>query len=75
MLDVLVITPQRVIFEGKARSVTVPGEQGVFEILSYHKDIVSRLFSGDVKVDEKKYKVKRGIARVENDNVTIIVER
>jgi len=34
MLDVIVITPTGVLFEGRAQSVLFPGEQGVFEPLS-----------------------------------------
>ena len=51
MLDVIVITPTGVLFEGRAQSVLFPGEQGVFEALSYHKPLVSRLISGNLIID------------------------
>ncbi|MCM8792600.1 MAG: hypothetical protein NC826_05635 [Candidatus Omnitrophica bacterium] len=74
ILDVLLLDPHRVIFKGKARSVILPGEKGVFEILPYHKSIVSRLISGNLFIDEKNYKIKRGIVGVYNNEVKIIIE-
>ena len=64
----------RVMFSGKARSVIVPGEEGVFEILAFHKPILSRLLSGILYIDRKRYPIERGIIKVNNDKVTIIVE-
>ncbi|MDD4938735.1 MAG: hypothetical protein PHI60_01060 [Candidatus Omnitrophica bacterium] len=74
LLDVSVLSPQEVIFEGKAKSVVLPGEIGVFEVLPYHKRILSRLLSGDVVIDGQKITIKRGIAKVDQNKVTVIVE-
>ena len=73
-LDVSVLTPQEVIFEGKAKSVVLPGEEGVFEILPFHKRILSRLISGRLFIDEQSFSIKRGIVKVNQNRVTIIVE-
>ena len=74
LLDVCVLNPKEIIFEGKAKSVVVPGEEGVFEILPFHKRILSRLLSGTVLIDEKNFPIDRGIIKVNQDKVTIIVE-
>jgi F-type H+-transporting ATPase subunit epsilon len=74
MLDVVVVNPHRVLFEGQAHSVTVPGEKGVFEMLSYHKPLLSRLVGGDVVVDGQYIPIHRGICRVESNTVALIVE-
>lgn len=73
-LDVTVLSPIEVIFEGKAKSIILPGEQGVFEVLPFHKRILSRLISGTVFIDEQSLPVRRGIVRVNQNKVTIIVE-
>jgi len=73
-IDVLILSPTGVIFEGKAGSVTLPGEQGVFEVLPFHKAILSRLISGTLFVDEQSVSVRRGIVSVNQNKVTIIVE-
>lgn len=72
--DVTVLSPREVIFEGQAKSVILPGEKGVFEVLPFHKRILSRLISGKLFIDEQSFPVKRGIVKVNQNKVTIIVE-
>jgi F-type H+-transporting ATPase subunit epsilon len=75
MVEVLFLTPQRVIFEGQAKSIILPGEEGTFEILPFHKDIFSRLLTGWVIIDEKeKVPIRRGIVKLEKNVATIIAE-
>lgn len=73
-LDVSVLNPQKIIFSGKAKSVIIPGEQGTFEILPFHKRILSRLISGILYVDEQGIPISRGVIAVNQNKVTIIVE-
>jgi F0F1-type ATP synthase epsilon subunit len=63
-----------VIFEGMARGVIVPGEQGTFEVLPFHKRMLSRLVTGDIFIDEKAFPIRRGIIKVDRNSVTIIAE-
>ena len=74
LLDVSVLNPKEIVFEGKAKSVMLPGEQGVFEVLPFHKRLLSRLISGTIIIDEKNFPVRRGIAKVDQNKVTVIVE-
>ena len=75
MLEALVLSPREILYEGQAKSIVVPGEEGVFEILSFHKRILSRLLSGNVFVDDKNYRIQRGIVKVDQNKVTIIIEQ
>jgi len=75
MLDVMLISSEEVVFEGKAASVIFPGEYGVFEILTYHKPVVSRLIRGDVIIDGRMYPVRRGLMGLNHNKATIIVEK
>ncbi len=74
LLDVTVLSPREIIFEGKASSVVVPGEQGVFEILPFHKRIISRLISGILLINGQGLPIRRGIVKVNKNQVTIILE-
>jgi F-type H+-transporting ATPase subunit epsilon len=74
LLDVSILNPREALFEGKAKSVVVPGEEGVFEVLPFHKRILSRLLSGVIFVDEQSFPIRRGIIKVDQNKVTIIVE-
>ena len=73
-IDVLIATPQGVVFEGRAGSALLPGEWGVFEVLPYHKPLLSRLISGIIVVDQKRLHIKKGVVEVRGNKVTAIVE-
>lgn len=73
-LSVLLMSPQRTIFEGEAKSVIVPGESGVFEVAPFHKRIMSRLVGGLVFIDQQSMHIRRGIIKVNLNKVMIIVE-
>ena len=73
-LDVRVLSPWKIIFEGKAKSVILPGESGVFEVLAFHKPILSRLLTGILYVDESKIPIRRGIVKCYLNEVVVIVE-
>jgi len=74
LIDVSVLNPQEVLFEGKAKSVIVPGEEGVFEVLPFHKRTISRLLSGVIFVDDRSFSIRRGIIKVDLKKVTIVIE-
>ena len=74
LIDVSVLDPQEVLFEGKAKSIIVPGEAGVFEILPFHKRVISRLLSGIIFVDDRSFSIRRGIIKVDLKKVTIVIE-
>lgn len=74
-MNVTAITLQEIIFKGTAQSVILPGERGVFEVLPFHKHFMSRLVKGRVFIDGHIFSILRGIAKVEKNNVTIIMEK
>ncbi len=71
---VLVTTADRVVFDGSARSVVLPGEQGTFEVQPLHRPLMSRLLSGTIFIDRQGVPIRRGIMRVELDVLTAVVE-
>ena len=74
MLDVVILTPQEVLFQGQAGRVILPGEEGTFEVGPFHRPIVSRLLPGLLIVDEQSVLIRRGVVKVEKNRVTSIVE-
>ena len=73
-LEVTFLTTEKMIFQGRAESVVLPGEKGVFEIRPFHKNFFSRLLTGWVIIDKKEYPLKRGIVKVDRNRVTVIGE-
>ncbi|MFP4528353.1 MAG: ATP synthase F1 subunit epsilon [Candidatus Kapaibacterium sp.] len=79
LLDVEIVTPQRVVFTGKARSVSVPGSQSPFQILINHAPITSSLDYGLVRIageDDQPiwYATSAGFTEVHNNHVSLLVE-
>jgi F-type H+-transporting ATPase subunit epsilon len=74
LLDISIVSPVKVIFEGKARSIILPGEQGVFEVLPFHKPILSRLITGTIVIDDHPFSVLRGVVKVYQNKVTVVLE-
>jgi F-type H+-transporting ATPase subunit epsilon len=74
LLNVSVLNTYKVIFEGQASRVIVPGEEGTFEVLPFHKRIMSRLITGPVVVDEQSIPIRRGVIKADQNTVTIICE-
>ena len=71
----LIVTPERVLFEGEAGSLVLPGEGGVFEILAFHKKILSRLLSGHIIINQKEsFQIRRGVVKAASNEVVLIVE-
>ena len=74
LLNVSIFNLSRVVFEGQAARVIVPGEEGVFEVLPFHKRILSRLITGAVIVDEQSIPIRRGVIKANQNTVTIVLE-
>lgn len=74
LLNVSILNPSQLVFEGQAQRVIVPGEEGTFEILPFHKRIMSRLITGSVVVDQRSIPIKRGVIKADQNTVTIIIE-
>ena len=56
-----IVSPEAVLFTGEVTSVTVPGVNGEFQMLTNHAPIVSILQEGEVKIQgdiqiEEEYK-------------------
>ncbi len=77
-MNLEILTPDKKIFEGEVRSVTVPGTMGSFEILNNHAPIISTLDDGKLIVrtggKEETFMVKGGVVEVLNNNVMVLAE-
>lgn len=63
------------MYEGSARSVFLPGDSGEFEVLDFHKPVISLLKQGEIIIDDKEVvAVKSGVVRMQNNELTALVE-
>lgn len=74
-VNVTILNPKHVLFQGEAKSVFLPGDMAEFEILDFHAPIISLLRPGHVTVDwEHKIPIKQGMVKFFDNECTILVE-
>lgn len=73
-----VISAEKILFEGEASMVTLPGEKGRFTVLPHHASLISTLVAGKILYrtegeEEHELEVSGGIADVDRDIVSVCV--
>ena len=66
---------QSILYEADAVSVFLPGADGEFEVLDFHKPIMSYLKEGTILVDNfKEFPIRGGVVKMGGQKLTAIVE-
>lgn len=69
------ISHQSVLYEGTSRSVILPGSEGEFEVLDFHKPVLSRLKKGAILVDnDKQISIRGGVMSMMKQKLVVIAE-
>jgi F-type H+-transporting ATPase subunit epsilon len=75
-MEVEIITPDKKIFEGEAKSISLPGTDGWFQILNNHAPMVASLKKGIVKVDTasglQQFDINGGIVECGENKVVVL---
>lgn len=75
ILDMRPELSKKPVFEGNSLSVCLPGADGEFEILDFHKPIISRLKKGMISVDNAtEIPIQGGIAKMQYQSLVALVE-
>lgn len=78
-LHVVVISPERTIYDGQADSVVAPAWNGQLGILRGHAPLMALLGSGELRVSHggatEDFRVKGGFLQVVDNVVTVLSER
>jgi F-type H+-transporting ATPase subunit epsilon len=77
-LQVSVISPEQVLYEGTATSVTAPAFDGELGILPMHAPLMTLLGTGTLRVESneglKRFRVAGGFLQVVDDTVRVVTE-
>jgi ATP synthase, F1 epsilon subunit (delta in mitochondria) len=78
-LNIEIITPYKVTFSGGAKSITIPGTLGSFQVLFNHAPIVSTFETGLVKVNIDNnntlfFATGGGTVEVNKNNVLVLAD-
>lgn len=79
VLNVRVVAPDRVVYEGESSSVVAPAWDGKIGILPQHAPLITLLGVGELDVDlpgdgSHRFHVAGGVMKVVDDQVTILTE-
>ena len=77
-LKVSVISPEKVLFEGSARSVSAPAFDGEMGILPMHAPLMTLLGKGTLRLGtaegERRFDVEGGFLQVVDNQVRVVTE-
>jgi F-type H+-transporting ATPase subunit epsilon len=78
-LNIEIVTPYKVTFSGGAKSITIPGTLGSFQVLFNHAPLISTFETGLVKVNIYNNKILffatgGGTVEVNNNNVLVLAD-
>ncbi|MBP6065816.1 ATP synthase F1 subunit epsilon [Bacteroides sp.] len=73
-----IVSPEKEIFNGEVKSVTLPGTMGTFSILPHHAPIVSSLKAGKVSYitvegEEHTLDIHSGFVEMSNGEASVCV--
>ena len=78
-MELKIVTPEGVFYQGEADEVYGPGVLGEFGVLKDHTSFFTPLKEGKLLVrsggNERKYKVSKGFLEVSENKVTILADR
>lgn len=72
MLRVRLVHAHQQVFQGPATQVVLPAEWGELSVLDWHAPMLCVLTEGDVQIDATRFPVRRGLAGVSRNMVTIV---
>ncbi len=78
MLQLKIVSPEKIVYDGEVTSVRVPGTLGSFEILVNHAPIISSLETGVVEYvvgkETRELHISGGFVEVQKNVVSLCVE-
>ena len=83
-MKIKILNARRYIFNGEAKEVVLPGEDGELSVLDFHQPCIARLKAGRIKVRsgnvkqgtqrQEDFVIARGVARVGIHGLSILIE-
>ncbi|MBN2485314.1 MAG: ATP synthase F1 subunit epsilon [Bacteroidales bacterium] len=74
-----ILTPEKCLFKGDIKSISVPGKKGSFMVLRNHAPIISTLSKGDILFMTKDFKeevipVVGGVIEVKSNRIVVLAD-
>lgn len=78
-LKLVIVSPERILFEGEVELVKLPGTLGAFTVLPKHAPLISSLEKGEVEYSQKgerhTFSITGGFVEVKDNRMSVCVEQ
>lgn len=79
ILQLIIVSPERILFEGDVEHITFPGTLGSFAVFPEHAPLISSLEQGvinySVDGNKKTLNIKSGFVEIKDDIISVCVEQ
>jgi len=77
--DLTIVSPDRVVYQGRAQSVVAPGVEGLFGVLAHHAPMAAELDTGGLEVvteagERVGFAVSGGVLEVKWEGVMVLAD-
>lgn len=76
LLDIKILSPENILFEGKALSLTCINKEGQFDILPFHSNFISLIYESITvfppSEQPKKFPIGYALLKCLSNNITIL---
>jgi len=73
-VSLLDIKSASVLFEDFVQCVILPGEEGELSVFDFHQAMLVKLKKGTITIDREHVLIRKGIAKMLNNELTILAE-
>jgi F0F1-type ATP synthase epsilon subunit len=75
-MKIAILEAREVVYEGKAKKVILPGNDGDICVLDFHQPFLYRLRRGTIQIDDSiSIPIKDGVARMRANELVVMGER
>ncbi|MCI5742292.1 ATP synthase F1 subunit epsilon [Phocaeicola faecicola] len=77
-MHLVIVSPERMVFDGEVSQVTLPGQVGEFQILKNHAPLISALAAGKLTytsgTEMQSLNISGGFVEVSNNQISVCAE-
>ena len=79
LLDIEIVSPEKLVFNGTGKVLTVPGVDGRFQVLNMHAAMISMFEAGVITVEDEKgekinFSTRGGVAEVKKNKIVVLAD-
>lgn len=79
LLDIEIVSPEKLVFKGMGKVLTVPGVDGRFQVLNMHAAMIAMFEAGVITVEDEKgekinFSTRGGVAEVKKNKLVVLAD-